>query len=196
MGVPVIAALLKSGFDVTAITRPESTAKFPVKVTVKKVDTTSADALTEALKGQDAVISTVGTAAAGAQKIMIDAAVAAHVKRFIPSEFGYNLQEARGTKVGGLLKAKLEIADYLIELSQKHEWFTWTGLSTGTLFDWVSGMNLSEALGDVVLNECRPSVLAFSDSILRTKLLRSSTLATSPTLPLTCPSLASLSPPF
>jgi uncharacterized protein YbjT (DUF2867 family) len=138
MGAPVVKALLESGFDVMAITRQQSTAMFPAGVTVRKVDTASTDALTEALKGQDAVVSTVGTAAASDQKTIIDAAVAAHVKRFIPSEFGYNTREARGTILGGLLKAKIETVDYLIELSQKHDWFTWTGLSTGTLFDLVS----------------------------------------------------------
>jgi uncharacterized protein YbjT (DUF2867 family) len=138
MGAPVVMALLESGFDVMAITRQQSTATFPARVTVKKVDTTSVDALIEVLKGQDAVVSTIGTAAAGTQTTIIDAAIAAHVKRFIPSEFGYNTREARGTKVGGLLKAKIETVDYLIKLSQKHDWFTWTGLSTGTLFDWVS----------------------------------------------------------
>jgi hypothetical protein len=138
MGTPVVAALLKSGFDVTAISRQESTATFPTGVAVKKVDTSSPDALTEALKGQDAVVSTVGTLAVSTRKTFIDATVSAHVKLFIPSEFGYNTREARGTKVGGLLKAKIKIIDYLIELSQKHDGFTWTGLSTGTLFDWVS----------------------------------------------------------
>jgi uncharacterized protein YbjT (DUF2867 family) len=138
MSAPTVTALLESGFDVMAIARQQSTATFPARVTVKKVDTTSIDALTEALKGQDAVVSTVGTAAASSQKTIIDAAVAARIKRFIPSEFGYNTREARGTKIGGLLKAKIETVDYLIELSQKHDWFTWTSLSTGTLFDWVS----------------------------------------------------------
>jgi len=138
MGAPVVMALLETGFDVMAIARQQSAATFPAGVTVKKVDTTSVDALTEVLKGQDAIVSTVGTAAARSQTTIIDAAIAAHVKRFIPSEFGYNTREARGTKVGSLLSAKIETVDYLIELSQKHDWFTWTGLSTGTLFDWVS----------------------------------------------------------
>jgi putative NADH-flavin reductase len=124
MGAPFVLALLESGFDVVAITRLQSTATFQTRVTVKKVDTTSTAALTEPLKGQDAVVSTVGTAAASVQKTLIDAAVAAHVKRFIPSEFGYNTREARGTKVGGLLKAKIETVAYLIELSKKHDWFT------------------------------------------------------------------------
>jgi uncharacterized protein YbjT (DUF2867 family) len=107
MGVPVVLALLESGFDVMATTRQQSAATFPARVTDNKIDTTSTDTLTKALKGQDAVVSTVGTAAASTQKTIIDAAIAAHVKRFIPSEFGYNTQEARGTKVGGLLKARL-----------------------------------------------------------------------------------------
>jgi putative NADH-flavin reductase len=91
-----------------AITRQQSTGKFPARVTVKKVDSTSTDALTEAFKGQEVVVSAVGTAAASTQKTIIDAPVAAHVKRFIPSEFGYNTRKARDTKVGGLLKAKIE----------------------------------------------------------------------------------------
>lgn len=144
MGTPIVKALLSSNFSVTIITRQQSTATFPTGVTVKKIDTTSLDALTEVLKDQDVVVCTVGTAAASTQMTIIDAAIAAHVKRFIPSEFGYNTREARGTKVGGLLKAKIEIIDYLIELSQKYDWFTWTGLSTGTLFDWVSKTSSSK----------------------------------------------------
>ncbi len=143
MGAPVVKALLESGFEVLAVTRQQSAATFPVGVTVKKVDTTSIDALTTALKGQDAVVSTISTAAVRTQTTIIDAAIAAHVKRFIPSEFGYNTREARGTKVGDQLKVKIEIVDYLIDLSKKYDWFTWTGLSTGTLFDWVSQTPIS-----------------------------------------------------
>ena len=139
VGAPVVAALLESRFDVTPITRLESKATFPTEVTVKKVDITSGDALAETFKGQDAVVSTVTTAATSAiQKTLINAAVAAHVKRFIPSEFGFDTQQARGTKVGNFMESKIESVDYLIELSQKYDWFTWTSLSTGSFFDWVS----------------------------------------------------------
>ncbi|RAL04829.1 uncharacterized protein BO80DRAFT_490986 [Aspergillus ibericus CBS 121593] len=44
--------------------------------------------LTAALQGIDAVVSTVGNAAIENQTLLIDAATAAGVKRFIPSEFG------------------------------------------------------------------------------------------------------------
>jgi hypothetical protein len=52
------------------------------------VDYNSVESLTSALQGQDAVVSTVGSTAIEGQKILIDAAIAAGVKRFIPSEFG------------------------------------------------------------------------------------------------------------
>jgi hypothetical protein len=107
-------------------------------VSAKRSDISSIDALTEAFKGQDAVVSAAVTEAGRAQKIIIDAAVAAHVKRFIPSEFGINTQEARGTKIGALLGQKVENVAYLDELSRKHDWFTWTALSTGSFIDWVS----------------------------------------------------------
>jgi hypothetical protein len=52
------------------------------------VDFSSVDSLASALQGQDAVVSTIGSLAIESQKILIDAAVAIGVKRFIPSEFG------------------------------------------------------------------------------------------------------------
>ena len=91
---------------------------------------------------------------------MIDAAVSARVKRFIPSEFGFVTQQARGTKIGNLVKSKIESVDYLVELSQKHDWFTWTSLSTGSFFDWVSREQWSKMSRDLGLTTYRVSVLA------------------------------------
>ncbi|CZR69139.1 related to 2`-hydroxyisoflavone reductase [Phialocephala subalpina] len=136
VGVPIIEALLESGFVVTAITRIESTATFPTGVTVKRVDVTSVDALAQAFKGQDAVVSTVATVATNMDKTFIDAALAAKVRRFIPSEFGADRREARGTKFGDIFNAKIEHVEYLSEVSKKHDCFTWTALSTGPFFDW------------------------------------------------------------
>lgn len=44
--------------------------------------------LTEALKGQDAVVLTIGSAVIPEQQTVIDAAINAGVKRILPSEFG------------------------------------------------------------------------------------------------------------
>jgi hypothetical protein len=57
-------------------------------VTVHKVDYASHAELVRVLKGQDAVISTLAVLAQEAQVQLIDAAVAAGVQRFLPSEYG------------------------------------------------------------------------------------------------------------
>lgn len=124
----------------TGITREgstNSTPKFPDNLAVKKVDYTSFDALKSAFDGQDAVVSVVATLAVAGQKVAIDAAVAAGVKRFIPSEFGINTRKLEGKTIGKILAAKIGIVDYLDEKSKENPSFTWTGLSTGLFFDWV-----------------------------------------------------------
>jgi hypothetical protein len=141
LGTEVVTALLDAGFDVTAITRNESKATFPDKVTVKRADVSSVDSVKDAITGQDAVISTAASAAAGGQKVIIDAVIAAKVPRYIPSEFGIESRKYRDTKIGGLLKAKIQNTDYLIDLASKHDWFSWTGLSNGLFFDWVGRLS-------------------------------------------------------
>ncbi|KLO98483.1 related to 2`-hydroxyisoflavone reductase [Fusarium fujikuroi] len=135
IGSKIVDSLLKAGFEVTAITRNESSATFPDKVIVKRVDITSVDSVKEALAGQNAVVSAAATAAAGSQKVIIDAAIAAKVPRFIPSEFGIPSRQNRDTKIGKILGAKIQNTDYLIELAEKHHWFSWTGLSNGLFLD-------------------------------------------------------------
>ncbi|KAJ4007569.1 hypothetical protein NW752_010234 [Fusarium irregulare] len=135
LGSKVVDSLVNAGFQVTAISRNESTATFPENVTVKRVDITSVDSIKDAVTGQDAVVSTVTTMAAGGQKTVIDAVIAARVPRFIPSEFGIPSRQNRDTKIGKLVGAKIENTDYLIELAQKYDWFSWTGLSPGLFLD-------------------------------------------------------------
>jgi hypothetical protein len=143
LGPALINELLAAGFSVTAITRSASTSptpKFPDGLPVKKVDYTSFDELKAAFANQDAVVSTVGSLAVPRQKTAIDAAVAAGVKRFIPSEFGINTRKVRGTPIGVVLAGKIDVVDYLEEVVAKGGeggGFSWTGLSTGLFFDWV-----------------------------------------------------------
>ncbi|KAK6210018.1 NmrA-like family protein [Colletotrichum tabaci] len=136
LGPSIIRGLLAGLFEVTALSRKESSATFPSEVTVKKVDINSLEEVTAVLRGQDAVVSIVGTAGFASQKTLADAALAAGVKRFIPSEFGINTREARGTKIGGILTPKIQTVDYLTELSEKNSSFTWTGIAVGPFFDW------------------------------------------------------------
>ncbi|KAI5857407.1 NAD(P)-binding protein [Durotheca rogersii] len=135
VGKDVVQELLNAGFSVTALTREGSTSTFPANVVSKKVDYQSVESLTSALDGQDAVVSTIATPAIGSQLALVDAAVAAKVKRFIPSEFGVNTRIIAGTPIGDILQGKIKTVDYLVSKSQENPSFTWTGVSTGLFFD-------------------------------------------------------------
>ncbi|KAI1764664.1 NAD(P)-binding protein [Hypoxylon sp. FL1150] len=139
LGKNVVQELLQAGFEVTAFARSNSSSKFPANVTVKRVDYQSVPSLTAALEGQDAVVSTIATVAIGGQIPLVDAAIAAKVRRFIPSEFGINTRIVDGTAIGKILQGKIKTLDYLISKSEENPWFTWTGVSSGAFFDW--GLN-------------------------------------------------------
>ncbi len=70
------------------------------------------------------------------QKDVVDAAVKAGVRHFIPSEFGLNTQKARGG-VKQILGFKLQIQELLNQYAAEKEGFSWTGISTNLFFDWV-----------------------------------------------------------
>lgn len=106
---------------------------------MKKVDYDSLESLKDALAGNDAVVSVIATAAIKAQQTIVDAAVAAGIKRFIPSEFGINTRIVGGTPIGKILSGKVATVDYLDSKAKENPGFSWTGVSTGLFFDWVGG---------------------------------------------------------
>lgn len=59
----------------------------PSGVEVKKVDYTSSHSLIDALKGHDVALSTIAYNSIPLQKEIIDACIAAGIKRFVPSDF-------------------------------------------------------------------------------------------------------------
>ncbi|KAK4141337.1 uncharacterized protein C8A04DRAFT_31087 [Dichotomopilus funicola] len=162
LGPALVQALHDANFTVTAITRANSSnptpSTFPSDVTVKSVDYTSPEALRAAFTGQDAVVSAVATPALGIQIAAIDAAVAAGVKRFIPSEYGVDTRQAVGTTVGNILAKKIEVVEYLQEVVKKGTapGFSWTGLSTGLFLDWGFDFN---GLGVIDLKEKKATII-------------------------------------
>lgn len=104
---------------------------------VKKVDYESVDSLKAAFEGQDAVVSAAATPAVGNQYPIIDASIAAGVKRFIPSEFGINTRTVPDGGLKTILAGKIKVVDYLVEKSKENPTFSWTGVSNGLFFDWV-----------------------------------------------------------
>jgi len=87
IGPATISELISNGFTVSILSRESSTAKFPKDVTVYKTDY-STTSLLKAFQGQDAIVSAIAVLSAPQQASIIDAAIEAGVKRFIPSEYG------------------------------------------------------------------------------------------------------------
>jgi len=91
----------------------------------------------EAFQGQEVVISFITVTALLDQLKFIDAAVKAGVKRFIPSEFGSNTLNATVQELVFFYKQKKIILDHLEQTAKENPSFSWTGLATGPVFDWV-----------------------------------------------------------
>ncbi|KAJ4400757.1 hypothetical protein N0V85_005679 [Neurospora sp. IMI 360204] len=161
LGTHIVRALLVGGFTVTILTRPGSTSPrpsfSPYTVPFTEVDYSSPSSLRDALQGQDAVVSVLATTVVQEQKKIIDAAIEAGVKRFVPSEFGVNTRKAgiERTRIGELLAGKRGVVDYLI--SKAGEGLSWTGLSTGLFFDPVHV--LSNGLGGIDVKNGKATII-------------------------------------
>ncbi|KAK8095658.1 hypothetical protein PG999_013680 [Apiospora kogelbergensis] len=99
LGPAILDQLLAAGFQVKVLTRQSSNHKFPNSVEVAPVDYDSLDSLIAALKGQDAVVSTLASMALEKQLLLVEAASKAGVKRFIPSDFGSDTVHPKTSKL-------------------------------------------------------------------------------------------------
>jgi len=123
-------------FNVYVLTREESTSVFPSGVHVLKTDYTVAS-LTSLLSSShiDAVVSNLNGPALGAPQIaLIDAAKAAGVKRFFPSEFGSDTTNEKVLELVEFFKGKKQVVDHL--KTKEGDGFEWTSLITGGFLDW------------------------------------------------------------
>ena len=113
------------------LSREGSNATFPDKAKVVRADYESLGSLKSALEGQDAIVSLVAGHAIPTQTKLIDAAIAAGVKRFIPSEFGCDTSDPRLLEAVPIFKAKVEVQKYL---KNKEKEISWTNVITGAFF--------------------------------------------------------------
>jgi hypothetical protein len=140
LGPVVIQSLLSTGFNVSILTRDASKSS---TFGSKAIQTDYSEAsLLEVLKGQDAVVSTIGALGTLTQMKLIDAAIAAGVKRYIPSDFAPNTPELGAMEkvlpeLYMRLKPKTTVIEHLKEQAEAHPEFSWTALGSGPLFDWV-----------------------------------------------------------
>ncbi|KAL4937442.1 hypothetical protein BDV06DRAFT_232600 [Aspergillus oleicola] len=136
LGKVILEALTATNkYTITIFARRDSTATFPATVLVKQVDYDSIDDLTPALVGQDVVISTVSTSAVDTQEPLIRAAIAADVKRFIPSEFSPDIANPLASKLPQYAP-QLRIQSLLQNTVNKNPGFSYTSIRNGPFLDW------------------------------------------------------------
>jgi hypothetical protein len=152
---------------VTAITRPTSKATFPASVKVVKADVSSVESLTAAFQGQDAVVSAVGTEGLPGQHVSIDAAIAAGVKRYLPSEFGSDLGNP---KVAALpvFGYKVATQKHLEEAIAAKPGMTYTTVVNGPFLDW--GINVGFLIN---LNDGKPKLYDGGNTVFSSTTLAS-----------------------
>ncbi|KAK7536199.1 isoflavone reductase family protein [Phyllosticta citribraziliensis] len=136
LGPAVLKEFLDSSLNVTVLTRSGSKSTFPPNVKTVQSEYTH-DALASVFKtaSTDAIVSLVGDASA--QTPIIDAAITAGVKRFIPTEYGCNTSDPKVIELVPILAGKRKTAEYL---ETKQDSISWTSLITGPFFDW--GLNV------------------------------------------------------
>ena len=137
IGPAVLDAFLSTpGFNVSVLTRAESTTTFPSGVRIFKTDY-SESSLLSAFQGQDAVVSMVAWLALVEQTKLIDAAIKAGVRRFIPSEYGHPPENTRNEDImpSSTYGVKKDILAYLQQ--KESTGLSWTAFATGAFFDWV-----------------------------------------------------------
>ena len=136
LGAPVLQALLRAKFSVTALTRTSSKIAPCPGLTVKPVAYSSVNELAAALRGVDVVVSCLSTSMIGSQNTLIDAAVAAGVRRFIPAEFGMDSRNPNCMALPGVCAPKVATQQYLLAKHAQNPGFTYTSIVNGLFLDW------------------------------------------------------------
>lgn len=124
-----------SNFTVHATTRSKSkVALLPgsEEVTIHETDYSPAS-LSSIFNGIDAIVSPLPATLASRQREFIDLAIAAGVRRFLPSEFGVDSAHPNIKNVLPIVSKKTEIVDYL---KQNEDKISWSAIIVGSYFDW------------------------------------------------------------
>lgn len=132
----MVANLIAHGFEVTILVRKSSdTSALPASAKVKKVDFESIDDLTTALTGQDAFVDCT-LVQDDTPKRLIDAALAAGVYRYIPSDWSLDPLNKAANSLPVFSK-RVERDNYLYERCQSSKGsLTWTIVANGPFLDW------------------------------------------------------------
>jgi hypothetical protein len=134
----MVAELLKTGkHTITALTRVDSTSKVPEGVQIAKIDYAQPESLVKALRGQDALIITMSTAASQDQQMaLIKAAGEAGVQFVMPNEWGPDTANDGLVKDVWLFQAVAEVRKAIEELGT----VSYISLVCGYWYEWSLGI--------------------------------------------------------
>ncbi|KAJ3531398.1 hypothetical protein NM208_g8893 [Fusarium decemcellulare] len=136
LGAAVLEELITAGFNVTLLSRDPSKVKdLPAGVKTAQVDYSSEDSVVEALRGQDVAVATFGSEAIITQDKIIDAAIKAGVKRYIPADWGSVTTDPKA-KTLPFNYPVVKIQDYLKKKAEEGA-LEWTIFSVGAFLEYV-----------------------------------------------------------
>ncbi|KAF7549914.1 hypothetical protein G7Z17_g6073 [Cylindrodendrum hubeiense] len=149
IGTFVLKALLEEPtFTVTALQRASSKSKLPQSVKVITIDESyPTEALVSAFNGQDAIINCTSFLAVDDTIRIIDAAIAANVRRYVASEYGLNNNHPAARALTTVFGHKGHVQDYL--RSKESTGLEWNAVATGMFLKWSAvneflGMHIKE----------------------------------------------------
>ncbi|KAF4857068.1 hypothetical protein CGCSCA4_v000464 [Colletotrichum siamense] len=139
LGSAILTELANAGLTVTVLGRSESAKEgLPSGVKFATVDYSSVDDLAAALRGQDAVVSTVSKGGLLTQNTVIDASIKAGVKRYIPSDWGTFTTDPKAQReLVPVLGPMLDVQRYLAEKARTGE-IEHTIFSVGAFLDFLT----------------------------------------------------------
>ena len=118
------------------IQRASSKSKLPASraKVISVPDTYPVEELTEVFRGKDVIVNAITSLSIPEQHRIIDAAIAAGVKRYVPSEFGLNNLDPRARALSPVFKEKGDVQQYLKD--QEKTGLTWTSFACGMWLKW------------------------------------------------------------
>lgn len=167
-GSRILAELSRRGHAVTAIARHPEKIPALAGVTPLKADANDATGLAAALRGHDAVISSVHFTASDPRKL-IEAVHAAGVGRYLVVGGAGSLEVAPGVKLietpefPAIYKAEAAAGGVFLDLLRKETRLDWTFLSPSALFVPGERTGKFRLGGDRLLSNDKGSSISFED---------------------------------
>lgn len=119
----------------TVLQRSSSGSVLPSGVNIITIaDDYPLDALVRAFKGQDVVANAIATTKITEQFRFVDAAIAAGVKRYVPSEYGLDNLNPAAQALSSVFKEKGEVQAYLRE--KESTGLEWMAIACGVWVAW------------------------------------------------------------